>query len=228
MDRFKQQAFTLAEVLITLGIIGVVTALTLPTLVKTYERKQLETAFKKSYSDIGRLVGLISAEIGTVPTTETIDVISLRLIIRKKLPKVKDCGISTTNISCLGIDTTFADWLSKSYKRFDGQTSLGVHHMHWSLDDGMFILSDGRLLFLDNSVVPQTYIFSIDTNGLKKPNRFGYDLFMFCVNPTNGKIGGCSGGNPTVTRNWDCTAVGYGCANKTLENPEEYFKNLQL
>ena len=40
--------FTLAEVLITLGIIGVVAALTLPSVINKFKVKQLETAFKKS------------------------------------------------------------------------------------------------------------------------------------------------------------------------------------
>ena len=42
--------FTLAEVLITLGIIGVVAALTMPVIIKGKERKELETGFKKQYS----------------------------------------------------------------------------------------------------------------------------------------------------------------------------------
>lgn len=42
----KQNAFTLAEVLITLGIIGVVAALTLPTLITNYQKKQTTTKLK--------------------------------------------------------------------------------------------------------------------------------------------------------------------------------------
>ena len=45
-----KKAFTLAEVLITLGIIGVVAALTIPTLVNNYRKKQFETGLKKEYS----------------------------------------------------------------------------------------------------------------------------------------------------------------------------------
>lgn len=40
----QKKAFTLAEVLITLGIIGVVAAMTLPTLVGEYQKKQCDTA----------------------------------------------------------------------------------------------------------------------------------------------------------------------------------------
>lgn len=39
-------AFTLAEVLITLGIIGVVAAMTMPSLIQNKQKKELETAFK--------------------------------------------------------------------------------------------------------------------------------------------------------------------------------------
>ena len=43
------RAFTLAEVLITLGIIGVVAALTIPQLVANHKAKALEVALKKMY-----------------------------------------------------------------------------------------------------------------------------------------------------------------------------------
>ena len=47
----KEKAFTLAEVLITLGIIGIVAALTLPTIVQKQNKKSLEVAFKKAYAN---------------------------------------------------------------------------------------------------------------------------------------------------------------------------------
>ena len=46
----KEPAFTLAEVLITLGIIGVVAALTIPSLITNYKARKLHTQFLKSYS----------------------------------------------------------------------------------------------------------------------------------------------------------------------------------
>ena len=47
-----KKAFTLAEVLITLGIIGVITALTLPALIQSYRKKVTETALKKAYTQL--------------------------------------------------------------------------------------------------------------------------------------------------------------------------------
>ena len=48
----KKAAFTLAEVLITLGIIGIVAAMTIPTLVSNYQKKVLKTQFTKKYAEI--------------------------------------------------------------------------------------------------------------------------------------------------------------------------------
>lgn len=48
----KKFGFTLAEVLITLGIIGVVAALTIPRLITTYKAHRLHAQFLKSYSVI--------------------------------------------------------------------------------------------------------------------------------------------------------------------------------
>ena len=50
-----KKGFTLAEVLITLGIIGVVAALTLPSLIQNYKEKATVTAVKESYSILRKL-----------------------------------------------------------------------------------------------------------------------------------------------------------------------------
>ena len=50
--------FTLAEVLITLGIIGVVAALTIPSLMSKYHRMTVETKLKKFYSTMNQAIKL--------------------------------------------------------------------------------------------------------------------------------------------------------------------------
>jgi len=45
-----KKGFTLAEVLITLGIIGVVAAMTIPTLMTKYAKQRTETQLVKFYS----------------------------------------------------------------------------------------------------------------------------------------------------------------------------------
>ena len=52
--KLKLKGFTLAEVLITLGIIGVVAAMTIPTLNNHLRGKKLESQFKKTYSELNQ------------------------------------------------------------------------------------------------------------------------------------------------------------------------------
>ena len=61
----KRSAFTLAEVLITLGIIGIVAALTMPSLIANYQEKVLVAAAKRSYSTITNAVNMWSEKKGT-------------------------------------------------------------------------------------------------------------------------------------------------------------------
>ena len=64
------QAFTLAEVLITLGIIGVVAAMTLPTLINDKRNKELEAGFKKAYSIIQTAFNKMSYDEGQIINNE--------------------------------------------------------------------------------------------------------------------------------------------------------------
>mgnify|MGYP002563471806 CR=1 FL=1 len=56
----KSKAFTLAETLITLGVIGIVAALTLPAIIQKQHKKELETAFIAKYDRGGSNIGIIS------------------------------------------------------------------------------------------------------------------------------------------------------------------------
>ena len=66
MFKVKMSAFTLAEVLITLGIIGIVAAMTIPTLITNHQKRQtvvklqraisvMNQAYRLAYDDVGRL-----------------------------------------------------------------------------------------------------------------------------------------------------------------------------
>ena len=59
-----KKGFTLAEVLITISIIGVVAALTIPTLVQSHKKHIVETKLKKFYSTINQAVTLAEVDYG--------------------------------------------------------------------------------------------------------------------------------------------------------------------
>ena len=59
-------AFTLAEVLITLGIIGIVAAMTMPVLIANHRQKELEAGLKKAYSIAQQALLRMSVDRGDV------------------------------------------------------------------------------------------------------------------------------------------------------------------
>ena len=67
----RRVAFTLAEVLITLGIIGIVAAMTIPTLIQNYKKKVVETKLVKVMSMMNQAVKLSTVENGDITTWKT-------------------------------------------------------------------------------------------------------------------------------------------------------------
>ena len=63
-DNVRRAAFTLAEVLITLGIIGVVAALTMPALVAKYQEMVLKNQFKHAYSLVSQAIKQVEVNNG--------------------------------------------------------------------------------------------------------------------------------------------------------------------
>ena len=68
-----KNAFTLAEVLITLGIIGIVAALTIPTLIQNHKKSVVVSKLKKISSTIGQSYNSATAELGYEPSNEGIN-----------------------------------------------------------------------------------------------------------------------------------------------------------
>jgi len=64
----KRPAFTLAEVLITLGIVGIVAALTMPALIQNYRNQVVETRLKKFYSTMNQAISMSIKDNGDVET----------------------------------------------------------------------------------------------------------------------------------------------------------------
>lgn len=60
----KRSAFTLAEVLITLGIIGVVAAMTMPALIANHQKNVTLTQLQKAYSEISQALKMAETENG--------------------------------------------------------------------------------------------------------------------------------------------------------------------
>ncbi len=120
----KRFGFTLAEVLITLGIIGVVAAMTMPTLINQTNGAQYKAAYKKALSSISQGITLNVAlddrsfydtTAGTAGSNTTANSIANILSNRMNVVKVTtQVGYSGAGTSIITNGTTIADGSSNT------------------------------------------------------------------------------------------------------------------
>jgi len=207
--------FTLAEVLITLGIIGVVAALTIPALVNNAQKKDLEAGFKKNYSNVSNVYKKLDYESGG-----TLDL---------QVPEDMNDFLSAFSIvkTSLPTDYTNARFFDKSLSGLSDYNKFQCN----SPSRPCVVLSDGSFmgLFSVNGGGSGDGRIIVDTNGIKLPNRQGYDVFTYAFSGgklvAQGYVGlgnitywqGCSlvsegGANDGWSNGTNCTA--YAIANK--------------
>lgn len=212
---FKQiknrSGFTLAEVLITLGIIGVVAALTLPNLVAKYQEMVAVVRLKKAYSTLANAINKAMADEGysnyaemfnSNTEAEVADKIFAQLnIVERCAYNTNGCGgkyrIKYKNKKNDGKGGIAAGTMSSerailpdgtiigivSEKRGSGSDCRWEYQTHKTDSDGNWI-SDGKggWEMKDNVSYLCAEIF-IDTDGPKGKNQFGYDNFSIEVKP---------------------------------------------
>ncbi len=165
-----KKSFTLAEVLITLGIIGVVAALTMPSLIANYQKAQTVTQLKKVYSAMQQSVQTSQAEYGDIAnwdwTLSTEEFFNKYLSLNFSV--VKYCG---RDEGCWNDDGTF---MPNGQKYRDTPTfAAGGDRTKLTLSDGTFIAMRKQ----DNNHVH----INVDINGSKRPNTYGIDVFLFTL-----------------------------------------------
>lgn len=157
--------FTLAEVLITLGVIGIVAAMTIPTLMKSISDVQFKSAYKKAFSAASQalmsageqdLLSYSSAEGDTVNHLNNFQAFMNQFKTQKKC-------LNNNNSEC---------WDANGEKFRAGSG--------WLPDAS-------SLAFIDDSGNAWSMYYSgmfkvfVDTNGFNKPNQWGKDRFALDV-----------------------------------------------
>jgi len=181
MQSVKRFAFTLAEVLITLGIIGVVAAMTIPNLIAEQQKRTIVTklqramsvlnqAYRRAYDDVGEAS---AEEAGLMGSEEYLNKYwSPYLKVAHHCSTVKDCGYAS-------------EYPFKVVNNNNATSSLlyaGKRETFYTMDGFLYIIfvlrengrnSDGKVQYEASSNV------LIDINGWEKPNRYGKDVFYF-------------------------------------------------
>lgn len=192
-----KKAFTLAEILITLGIIGVVSALTIPTLVKRNTNETHVQQLKKVYATLMQAAETAMAENNVNDLSETVLGIQGNMSAAQSKAAVKNFFNTYFKVS-VDCDSTPVPCFADSYKYLDGSNyNFSYHNFTFgdcvSLADGSAIcMNPGmgtRLAWWGDSTIdmhPWTQVF-IDVNGSKGPNIIGRDFFEVSLY-SDGKI----------------------------------------
>ncbi len=179
-------AFTLAEVLITLAIIGVVAALTIPSVVRHYQELQIVTSVKKAYSQLAQAFNIATVENGPIGTWNWDDKEVIGKIITSHLKIIKDCGSSA------GCFSPYYKTLNGTEASYSSLNSSSTYYKTRLADGFSFALSvrSGCSYKVGNTnrlsrICGDIYV---DINGDKLPNQGGKDLFTFYITEKDGVI----------------------------------------
>ena len=167
---FKQylRAFTLAEVLVTLGIIGVVSAMTVPTLMQNYQRKSYVTQLHKVYNELQQAAQQYMTDRNAVNLREAglTSNDALANFVKTYFKVINDCGEDRQ--PCMSDD----------YKKITGKVlgNASGQPLNMTIASGVSfgfgISSTGTA---NNNRVA---IFDVDINGSQGPNIAGRDVFI--------------------------------------------------
>lgn len=203
----KHKAFTLAEVLITLGIIGVIAALTIPTLIQQKQKQETVTKLQKVYTTLVQAVTSSEAENGNsaewdwgdnITTTESFDTYwAPYLKIIKYCDNYSICGYKT-NSDLLSI---------QNESRFVVVDNHGRTVM----------LADGTLFkTLYSGTVKAIFV---DINGPQGPNKYNRDVFRFSLDKNKHLMPyGYNHAESTIQDDCSKTGIGYACSFKIMND----------
>ena len=183
-------AFTLAEVLITLGIIGIVAAMTIPTLMTHLAHKKLQSQFEKTYADLNIAARMFYAqEESSVHDADVLLYSNGTDLYRSD--KVLDKFMSYFKGQTKNSETR--------WREFDASNNItqlnlnGTPTIKYPCDQtSVYIDLSGRLYAMDDNASKYGLEIGpklcVDINGIDKPNRLGFDRFVFVFSETNSLV----------------------------------------
>lgn len=173
----NKKAFTLAEILVTMGIIGVVAAMTVPNLVKNYQNQALVTQLRKVYSEFSQAIERYMSDQRVESMLETElynNNAGLQSFINDYFKVVNNCGNSyvgtASGAKCFSSEPYYAI-NSEEKANFENFTCNGI----------VFTLASGAAVCAETGTDFPIYL-EVDVNGAQPPNIFGRDLFTMFIN----------------------------------------------
>lgn len=165
-----RKGFTLAEVLITLGIIGIVAAITIPTIINKHRSYVLEMQFKKSYSNLNQTILIMKNELGIENLWKEY------VVYDKKKGYIYEEEFYSNFDKFVRVVKKADIYEIVNYNK----TKKMINDKGRDLPKAIYVLPDGSSVgrHINNGRIR----FWIDSNGpYKGPNRYGFDIFEFHI-----------------------------------------------
>ena len=207
--------FTLAEVLITLGIIGVVAAMTIPNLIATHQKKQTVVKLQKAISVMNQAYRLAYDDVGEVTAEEARTLGAQNYFDKFQAPYIKVQSLCSVEGCGYG---AYPQWKMTNGSPYGLAVRTSDSRVAFTSMDGFFYIVVTYTGGGDYSIVTVNSVY-VDINGTAKPNTMGKDIFML-----ERKIDGEKGGvvvpayssftNAQVDRNCSKSGTGECCAEK--------------
>lgn len=191
ISRKGRKSFTLAEVLITLGIIGIVAALVVGNVVIKYKEKQTVIRVKKVYSILSNAYNLAQYENGeffrkNIDWTKNT---ARREFLDKLLPFL-DVFVDCAKVPS---DSCFPKLNDRSGPFYFNKLEREGTNYFRNIKDSAVILHDGTIITVMSSPHSNlaAVMIMVDINGPAKPNHYGHDTFFFFIEDgTNNRLAG--------------------------------------
>lgn len=232
-----KRAFTLAEVLITLGVIGVVAAMTIPVLISSYQKKVIETTLKEDFSIFSQVNKMMVAndvalDLGTADKS---DEAIKQWFDTYMLPYINVSNVCYNEPGCWSkyIDTTMLNgqWFTECTKNI----GCGVNYISFIMNNGSKVALDIgnneqlRSIFGVDSTAATCLKMYVDVNGDKKPNRLGIDTFLMTFTEDGFVPAGFSKTPEELKQNCTTNSTGYWCMTHIKNNgwtiPDDVWKS---
>jgi len=170
----KQKALTIAEVIITIGIISILAAMTIPPLITAYRKTTTINKLKKIHAELANAIKLSEYENDDI-SGWNLKIPASEFVNTYLKPYIKS---NQSNAAKLNQKLQYKFPNGKNFN-LDILASSGT---------STFTMTNGAILFVDNWIPAdgQSRGIAIDINGIEKPNIRGIDVFEFILSNTDG------------------------------------------
>ena len=219
----RRVAFTLAEVLITLGIIGIVAAMTIPTLMTSYKKKIVESRLSKFYSIMNQAVKLSEIENGAVSTWKPISLMWEHDGEDQVVPDENVTGVKSNSYEWF--NKYFAPYIKTIKVEKDDHDRDGTTRVY--LSDGSLLLV-GRMSWTFYPDAKDFKSVEYNDNNITDRDRSGAGTAFFSFRFTPGETDSLH----TYDEQWDGTIdalkdhANYGCYNDDTTYERAYCAKL--